>query len=72
MTKAEKAAAINAVIQGSRGEFARSKSAEAYVREDGKLRYRANMVGYVQKMTFAQLLGLLHGHDIQALKAAFS
>lgn len=50
-------------------EFARSKGAEAYVNERGQLRYRDCLKGYPRRVSYSELLSLLHGEDIRALRA---
>ncbi len=69
MTRQTKADAINRVIQNERNEFARQMGAEAYVNEAGQLRYRDTAKGYVRRISYAEILGHLHGEDIRALRA---
>lgn len=70
MTKSEKVALINATILNERNDLARKSGAEAYLNPQGNIRYRHSLKGYAQRATFSEILGLLHGIDIRALREA--
>lgn len=69
MTKQEWIDRVNETIANERNEYARQNGAKAYM-QDGKVRYLDCKNGYERRITFRELLGLLHGEDMRSLANA--
>lgn len=70
-TKQAKVDEINQAL--NRSSIAVKCKAEAFITEDGRIEYRMlNRVSqYTMKISFSDMLSLLHGADMRALKAKY-
>jgi len=72
MTKQEKVGMINEAL--SKSNIAKEKQAEAYLNEDGHIRYHmlynAATGPYFGKATFRQILSLMWGEDMRRIYQA--